>query len=142
MSKKIRLIPHDTIEEWHDKIRRIRDNEHKFKMLIIEKILSNPDVTAKEIQDTFFISYRTMKEWVEQYNKGGLEGLKAKNPKGRGSGKGNSKVPDEVYYKLIKEIDKNPNKKWTLKAKQAFIKKECGIEVTEASISYRMRKIN
>jgi len=140
MSKKINLTPLDTPEQWHNKIRRIRDNEHKFKMLIIEKILSNPNISAKEIQDTFFISYRTMKDWVEQYNRGGLEGLKAKNPKGRGSGKGNSKVSDEVYQKLREEIEKNPDKKWTLKAKQAFIKKEYGIEVTEASISYRMKR--
>ena len=140
MAKKIKLIRHDTLEEWHDKIRKIRDNEHKFKMLIIEKILSNPNISAKEIQDTFFISPRTMYSWINQYNSGGLDGLREKSPKGRGSGRGRTKVDDEVYEELKAEIQKNPNIKWTLKAKQKFIEERFGIRVTQQAIAYRMKK--
>ena len=141
MSKKINLIPHDTKEQWHDKIRRIRDNEHKFKMLIIEKILSNPNISAKEIQDTFFISYRTMKDWIEQYNKGGLEGLKAKKEKGRGSGKGRTKVDDEVFKRLKEKMAQNPQKKWTLKEQQIYIEEQSKEQITLQAIAYRMKRV-
>ena len=137
MSKKIKLSQRYTKEQWHEEIRRIRNNEHKLKMLVIEKIISNPNISADEVQKTFFISPRTMYNWINQYNKDGLEGLKAKNPKGRGSGKGNSKVPDKIYIKLKEEMG---DEKWTLKEKQAYIEKLCGIKVTQQAIAYRMKK--
>jgi transposase len=140
MSKKINLSQHYTKEEWREEIKRIRDNGYKLKMLVIEKILSNPNISAKEVQETFFISPRTMYDWIKQYNSNGLEGLKAKNPKGRGSGKGRTKVDDEVYEKLKEEIEQTPNKKWTLKAKQTYIKEQFGIEVTQQAIAYRMKR--
>ena len=141
MPKNIKLKPHDTPKEWHDKIRKIRNNEHKLKMLVIEKILSNSNISAKEVQDTFFISPRTMYNWINQYNENGLEGLTAKNTKGRGSGKGRTKIGDEVYQSLKEEIERNPDKKWTLKEKQAYIKELCGVEVTQQSVAYRMKKM-
>ena len=141
MAKKINLKQYDTLEEWHEKIRKIRNNEHKLKMLVIEKILANPNVSAKEIQSTFFISPRTMYNWINQYNKDGLKGLTAKNPKGRGSGRGNKKADDEVFVALKKAIEENPNKKWTGKEKEAYIKEQFDIEISEQAIAYRMKRI-
>jgi len=141
VSKNINLKPHDTLEQWHDNIKRIRNNEHKLKMLVIEKIMANPSILAKEVQKTFFISPRTMYNWINAYNDGGLEGLTAKSEKGRGSGKGRTKVSDEVYLKLKEKIAQEPNKKWTLKMKSQYIKDETGIEITEQSVAYRMKKI-
>ncbi len=141
MAKKIHLEQHDTVEAWHEKIRNIRNNEHKLKMLVIEKILANPNVSAKEVQSTFFISPRTMYNWINQYNVNGLEGLKAKSSKGRGSGKGNKKVDDEVFVALKKAIEENPNKKWTGKEKEVYIKEQFDIEITEQAIAYRMKRI-
>jgi len=138
--KNINLEQHDTLEEWHEKIRKIRDNEHKLKMLVIEKIMATPTISAKEVQDTFFISPRTMYNWINQYNENGLKGLTAKNPKGRGSGKGRTKVDDEVYVKLIEEISKDPDKKWTLKDKSLYIEESCGVKVSEQAVAYRMKK--
>ena len=141
MPKNIKLEPHDTPEEWHDKIRKIRNNEHKLKMLVIEKILSNPTISADEVQRTFFISPRTMYNWINQYNENGLEGLKAKNSGGRGSGRGRTKVGDEVYERLKEEIAEHPERKWTLKLKQAYVLELCGVKVTEQAIAYRMKRI-
>ena len=141
MPKNIKLKPHDTLDEWHDKISRIRNNEHKLKMLVIEKILANINITAKEVQETFFISPRTMYNWINQYNDNGLEGLKAQNPKGRGSGKGRIKVDDEVYKQLKEAIEQNPEKKWTLKAQQAYIEELCGVKVTQQAVAYRMKRV-
>ncbi len=141
MPKNIKLKPHDTLEEWHDKIRKIRNNEHKLKMLVIEKILANSNISAKEVQDIFFISPRTMYNWINQYNENGLEGLKAKPTKGRGSGKGNLKVDDEVYVALKEEMAKDPTKKWTGKEKQQYIKEKFNIEVTQAGIAYRLKRL-
>jgi transposase len=141
MPKNINLKPHDTLNEWHDKIRKIRNNEHKLKMLVIEKILANSNITAKEVQDIFFVSPRTMYDWINQYNESGVEGLKAKNPKGRGSGKGNKKVDDEVFEKLKAEMQKEPILKWAGKDKQQYIKDEFDIDISQAGIAYRMKKL-
>ncbi len=141
MARKIKLKPHDTLEQWHDNIKRTRNNEHKLKMLVIEKIMANPTVLAKEVQKTFFISQQTMYNWINAYNAKGLEGLTAKSEKGRGSGKGRTKVADEVFLKLKEQMLKEPNKKWTLKVKSQYIKDETGIELTEQGIAYRMKKI-
>ena len=81
-----------------------------------------------------------MYNWVNQYNENGLEGLIAKSTKGRGSGKGRTKVDDEVYENLIEEIKKEPNKKWTLKEKALYIEKVCGVRMSEQSVAYRMKK--
>ncbi len=115
MPKNIKLEPHDTPEEWHDKIRKIRNNEHKLKMLVIEKILSNPTISADEVQRTFFISPRTMYNWINQYN--------------------------EVYKRLKEEIAEHPERKWTLKLKQAYVLELCGVKVTEQAIAYRMKRV-
>ena len=140
MSKKINLIPHDTIEEWHKKIELIRDNGHKLKMLVIEKILSNPNISRDEVLKTFFISKETMGRWIKEYNSNGLEGLKAKNPNGRGSGKGNKKYNDDVYVKLKEEMDKS-ERKWTIKDKKAYLKKEFNIEPSTPTINSGLRRV-
>ena len=141
MSKRIKLKQRDTVDEWHDKIRRIRDNEHKLKMLVIEKIMANPNISGDEVQTMFFISPATMYSWIKQYNNDGLEGLKKGNEKKRGSGKGNKKVDDEVYLVLKEAIANNPDKKWTGIEKEAYIKEQFGIMVSEQAIAYRMKKI-
>ncbi len=141
MPKNINLIQHDTLEEWHDKIKLIRNNEHKLKMLVIEKIMSNPKISAKEVQETFFISPRLMYKWIGEYNSNGLEGLKANPTKGRGSGKGNLKIADEVYISLKEEMAKDPTRKWTGKEKQQYIKEKFNIEVTQAGIAYRLKRL-
>jgi transposase len=140
MSKLIKLSQRYTKEDFREEIRKVKDNGLKLKMLVIEKILSTPTISAKEVQSTFFISPKRMYEWINQYNSDGLEGLKAKKKENRGSGKGRTKVDEEVYEKLKEEIEQTPNKKWTLKVKQSYIKEQFGIEVTQQAIAYRMKR--
>ncbi len=141
MPKKIHLIRHDTLEEWHNKIRAIRNNEHKLKMLVIEKIMANPTISAKEVQDMFFISPRTMYNWINEYNNNGLKGLKAKKEKGRGSGKGRTKVEDEVFKRLKEKMAQTPQKKWTLKEQQIYIEEQSGEQISLQAIAYRMKRV-
>ena len=138
MAKKITLTQHDTLEEWRDKIRRTRNNEHKLKMLVIEKILANPDISGKFLQETFMISPATMFSWIAQYNKGGLDKLKEGNGK-KGSGKGNTRTDEEVYKLLGEEIDNNQEQVWTLEKMQRFIKGKFDIEPTIQAIYYRIK---
>jgi len=70
MAKLIKLTPHYTHSQWQEKIRRIRNNEYKLKMLVIEKILANPKVSGKELQNIFIISKATLFAWVAQYKRG------------------------------------------------------------------------
>ena len=138
MAKLIKLTPHHTHLEWQEKIRKIRNNGYKLKMLVIEKILANPKVSSKELQDTFIISKATLFNWVAQYNESGMEGLKED---GRVSYKisGNKKVSDTVYEALVKEIDSKQEEVWTLKKMQIFIKKKFNIEPTIQAIHYRIK---
>lgn len=138
MAKLIKLTPHYTHDEWQEKIRRIRNNEYKLKMLVIEKILANPKVSGKELQNIFIISKATLFAWVAQYNENGLEGLKQD---GRVSNKvsGNKKASDEVYKALGKEINDNQEQVWTLEKMQIFIKEKFDIEPTIQAIHYRIK---
>jgi len=138
MAKNIHIIPHDTLEEWRDKIRRSRNNEHKLKMLVIEKILANPNISGKYLQKTFMISPATMFSWISQYNEGGLEKLKEGDGK-RGSGRGNTQTDEEVYKRLGEEIESNQEQVWTLEKMQHFIKEKFDIEPTIQAIHYRIK---
>ena len=139
MAKLIKLTPHHTHKEWQEKIRRIRNNEYKLKMLVIEKILANPKISSKELQEIFMISKATVFKWVAQYNQEGLEGLK-KDGRVSNNSAGNKKASDEVYETLGKEIDNNQEQVWTLKKMQSFIKEKFDIEPTIQAIRYRIRK--
>ncbi len=138
MAKQIKIIKHDTAQEWRDKIRITRNNEHKLKMLVIYKILTNPEVSGKCLQETYLISPATMFSWIAQYNENGLEGLK-KGGGEKGSGKGNKQADDEVYIALGKEIDNNQEQVWTLEKMQHFIKDKFDIEPTIPAIHYRIK---
>jgi transposase len=139
MAKLIKLNQQHSHEEWRDMIRKIRNNEYKLKMLVIEKIMANPKVSGKYLQEIFMISKATLFKWVSQYNKGGLEGLKQD---GRFITKvsGNKQIKDEVYEALKKEIDDNQEQVWTLNKMQQFIKEKFDIEPTIQAIYYRIKK--
>ena len=139
MPKFIKLTPHHTHSEWQEKIRRARDNKYKLKMLVIEKILANPKISSKALQELFLITKKTLFTWIHQYNEGGLEGLKQD---GRITKKslGNTKAGDEVYAALAKEIDANQEQVWTLQKMQDFIKEKFNIEPTIQAIHYRIKK--
>ena len=139
MAKQIKLIKHDTLEQLHEKIQKIRDNDHKLKILVIEKILANPSISGKEIQKTFFISAATMYSWVNLYNEGGLEKLKIGNG-GRGIKSKDKKIySDEAFESLKNEIDNNQDRVWTLDKMQYFLKDKFDIEPTLQAIRYRIK---
>ena len=138
MAKLIKLTRHHTHEEWRNMIRRIRNNDYKLKMLVIEKIMADPKVSGKDLQAIFMISKATLFKWVAQYNEEGLEGLKRD---GRITNRvsGNKQAGDEVYEALAKEIDANQEQVWTLNKMQLFIKETFDIEPTIQAIHYRMK---
>lgn len=140
MAKQINLIKHDSLEQWHKKIQKIRSNDHKLRMLVIEKILANPKISGKKIQTTFFISAATMYSWINWYNEGGLEKLKVGNG-GRGStGDANKQYDDKIFEALKEEIDNNQDTVWTLEKMQYFIKDKFNIEPpTLQAIRYRIK---
>ena len=51
----------------------------RFRMLVIERILSNPKISRDEICKSFYISPDTLYRWLRWYNEGGLEKLKNGN---------------------------------------------------------------
>ena len=51
-----------------------------------------------------------------------------------------NEISDEVYIAL-EEIAKDPTHKWTGKEKQQYIKENFNIEVTQAGIAYRLKRL-
>jgi len=50
-------------------------------------------------------------------------------------------MDDKVFIALKKAIEENPNKKWIGKEKEAYIKEQFDIEISEQAIAYRMKRI-
>ena len=78
---------------------------------------------------------------MKKYNENGWSDLNATNPKGRGSGKGRTKVSDEVFKSLKEEMAQTPEKKWTLKEQQEYVEEQSGEKMTVQAVAYRMKKI-
>ena len=106
----------------------------------IEKILSNSNITSKQICKELFINNNTFFKWLKWYNDGGIDKLKA----GDGGKGANGGVPvkfkDEIFEALKKEIDNNQETVWTLEKMQYFIKTTFDIEPpTIQAIRYRIK---
>ena len=61
VTKRINIKEHYTLEQWQELIPKNRNLDVRFRMLVIEKILSNPNISSKEICKIFYIVKRTAK---------------------------------------------------------------------------------
>ena len=138
MAKKIKIEEHYTLEEWQKLIPKNQDLEVRFRMLVIEKILSNPTISSKEICKIFYITNNTFFRWLKWYNEGGLDKLK-NGTGGKGSNSRKVQYSEEIFIALGEEIEKNQEQIWTLEKMQIFIKEKFNVEPTLQIISYRLK---
>lgn len=136
MSRKITIANHYTIEEWKELIPRNQDFGIRYRMLVIERILSNPTINSRDLCKEFYITPDTLFRWIKQYNKNGLEGLIS--AKGFNSGRRKT-YDDKIFDDLKNEIDKDNSIFWTLDKMQDYLKEKYNIKPTLQAIWYRIK---
>lgn len=143
MSRKIQISNHCSLEELRILLPKVQNLEIRFRMLIIERILSNPKISREEISKSFYISPDTLYRWLKWYNEGGLEKLKNGNG-GKGINSGVQTIYDKkMFDALADEIDKKQDIVWTLEKMQLFLKETFNLEddqlPTIQAIRHRMK---
>jgi len=138
MAKRININNHYTTKEWQELIPKNQNLDVRFKMLVIEKILNNPNISSKEICKIFYITGNTFFRWLKWYNDGGLEKLK-NGDGGKGSNTRAIKYDDKIFEALGNEIDNNQEQVWTLEEMQLFIKEKFNVEPSVQVIAYRLK---
>jgi len=144
MSRKIQISDHYSLEELQVLLPKVQNLEARFRMLVIERILSNPKISRDEICKSFYISPDTLYRWLTWYNEGGLEKLKNGNG-GKGINSGIQTIYNkEMFDALADKIDKNQDMVWTLEKMQLFLKEQFNLEEdqlpTIQAIYHRMKK--
>lgn len=140
MGRKLKIIKHNTINEFRKIIIKTQNMELRYRLLAIEKILSNPNNTSKSICSELFINNNTFFKWLKWYNEGGIDKLK-RGDGGKGAKGGKpEKFDKKIFETLKKEIDENQEMVWTLEKMQYFIKNKFNIEPpTLQAIRYRIK---
>jgi len=144
MSRKIQISNHYSLEELQVLLPKVQNLEVRFRMLVIERILSNPKISREEICKSFYISPDTLYRWLRWYNGGGLEKLKNGNG-GKGVNSGVQTIYDKkMFDTLADEIDENQDRVWTLEKMQQFLKNTFNLKDDELptlqAIYHRMKK--
>lgn len=144
MSRKIQISNHCSLEELQILLPKVQNLEVRFRMLVIERILSNPKISRDEICKSFYISPDTLYRWLKWYNEGGLEKLKNGNG-GKGTNSGVQTIYDKKMFDALAEaIDKKQDTVWTLEKMQVFLKETFNLEddnlPTIQAIRHRMKK--
>ena len=137
MSRQRTIINHVSIEDIHALLGKSIDNDFKLRLLVIEKLISNPYMSTYDICKLFFINGKTMYRWLKWYNEGGLEKLK-NGEGGKGSNAGHTIYDEEIFEALAKQIDENQDRVWTLNKMKEFIKDKFEVVITEQAIKYRL----
>jgi len=70
MAKRINVKNHYTPEEWQKLIVKNQNLDVRFRMLAIERVLVNPDISSDEICLGLYISKQTFFRWIRWYNEG------------------------------------------------------------------------
>ena len=139
MAKRLKIEDHYNLVEWQKLIRKNQNLDVRFRMLVIERILANPNMSSQEICEQFYISTPTFFRWLKWYNGGGLDKLIIGDG-GKGSKSSDKKIyDDEAFESLKQEIDNNQDRVWTLQKMQYFLKDKFDIEPTIQAIRYRIK---
>lgn len=139
MAKRITIIHHNTLEDFHKIIIKTQNLELRYRLLAIEKVLADPAVSSKQICKELFINTNTFFKWLKWYNEGGVDKLK-NGEGGKGFNGGHPKeYSDEAFEELKKEIDENQDIVWTLEKMQYFLEDKFGIKPTPQAIRYRIK---
>ena len=124
-----------TIEELRDTVKRTTDEMQKTRIKVIIDIKKGKK--RSEVAETFVCSRNSIRNWVNAYNKKGIEGL-GTNKGGRPEG--NPKWDREIFDGLLKETDKQ-DQYWSVPKMIEWIRKHEKKDIPYNTVWYRLQKL-
>jgi len=119
-------------------IKGTSDGIFRLRLMIIEKLLSEPDMSLQEVADALIVNRETVTKCLQLFNKGGVNALK---PKKAGRKEGNPKYDDEIFVELLKEVRRGEENEWSVYRMQEYISERFEVKIPESTIYYRLAKM-
>ena len=125
------------VESVRNAIKQTQDMRFRIRLMIIEKLLSEPDLSLQNIAELLIVNRETVAKCLSLFNDGGLKALM---PKRAGRSDGNPKYCSHIFSELVRTM-KQEEEQWSLAQMQAFIKQRFSVHVPESTIYYRLKKM-
>lgn len=126
-----------SVSEIRKAIKSTNDGILRLRLMIIEKLLSEPELSLQKVAKSLIVNRETVTKCLNLFNEGGIEALK---PKQAGRKEGNPKYNNEIFSKLMVTL-KEQHSPWSVYQMQKHIKNTFGIEIPESTIYYRLSKM-
>ncbi len=126
-----------SVSEVRKAIKSTNDGILRLRLMIIEKLLSEPELSLQKVAKSLIVNRETVTKCLNLFNEGGVEALR---PKQAGRKEGNPKYDNEIFSKLMETL-KRQNSPWSVYQMQKHIKNNYGIEIPESTIYYRLSKM-
>ncbi len=137
MSRVARIRTDIPVESVRRTIKNTTDGTFRLRLMIIEKLLSEPDLSLQAVAEALIVNRETVTKCLQLFNQGGLDLLK---PKKAGRKEGNPKYEKRIFTELADALE-HSEEPWSVYRMQAFIEKNHGVTVPESTIYYRMAKM-
>ncbi|MDR2033130.1 MAG: helix-turn-helix domain-containing protein [Helicobacteraceae bacterium] len=118
-------------------IKNASDSAFRLRLMIIEKLLSEPDLSLQAVAESLIVNRETVTKCLRLFNQGGLDLLK---PKRAGRKEGNPKYDGEIFLELVKTLKKT-KEDWSVYRMQDYIREQHEVTVPESTIYYRIAKL-
>jgi transposase len=128
------LCAHDSIAHLEGAAKKARDPLLRVRIKAI--FLRKSGKTPQQIAESLVVTDRSVTEWINKYNKGGLSALATKQS---GRPEGNPKWDSAIFEDLAKEIDKGGY--WSIPRMQEWLKKHKHKDIPEQTVWYRMDQL-
>ena len=119
----------------------IEAGEKRYARRILAIMMLADQIDHKEVRKRLKITQATLRNWIKLWNKGGLESLKPKKPKGA-----EPKLTEKQWEELKIEISRSPRELgydadlWNTKLVLIHIKKKYGVTYHEKYIYKALKK--
>ena len=125
------VLAHHTIAELRTAMKKSRDEGQKTRIRAI--VAAKAGASRNDIVALLSVSDHSVTNWVQAYNKGGIEALRT-NKGGRP--KGTTVWKEDIFIKLATEIDKGGY--WSIPRMQTWISAQYNKDIPEQTVWYRM----
>ncbi|MDR2905089.1 MAG: helix-turn-helix domain-containing protein [Helicobacteraceae bacterium] len=118
-------------------IKNTNDGVFRLRLMIVEKLLSEPDMSLQAIAESLIVNRETVTKCLNLFNQGGLEMLR---PKRAGRKEGNPKYDSGIFSDLIRVLGES-REEWSVYKMQDYIRDRHEVTVPESTIYYRIAKL-
>jgi len=134
MARKRTIVKQHSEEELKKIIRDTKDGRYRLRVQTILYVMQNK--STQEIHKQLMVSTYSIFNWLNIYNKEGLEGLRNITKGGRKEG--NPKWDDAIFKALFKKLDQM-EEYWSVPKMRVWIEKEFNVSIPERTIRHRLK---